>query len=113
MMGTMLAQQTTGKGNTLAWPLSTWQTELLWVVPSVRTWRLHGRRKPYTEAGLRRLPCVRCGEKAALQWQTCADEGLYRPVCRGCDILLNQKALEFLGFPDVAAQIAKYATRKP
>ena len=87
------------------------KTMLAQATKPVRTWRLHGRRKPYTEGGIRRLPCVRCGEKAAMQWQTCADDGLYRPLCRGCDILLNQKALEFLGFPDVAVQIAKYAAR--
>lgn len=60
--------------------------------------RVAGRRKPYTEIGIRRLKCVRCGKPASHQWKACADE-LWRPICRICDILLNRVALMFM-FPD-------------
>lgn len=38
-----------------------------------KQWILHGRRQPYTEIGVRRVPCTRCGEPAEYQWQVCAD----------------------------------------
>lgn len=57
-----------------------------------------GRRHPYTKIGLGRLKCVRCGEPATNQWKACSD-GLWRPVCRKCDILMNRILLMFL-FPD-------------
>lgn len=57
------------------------------------------RRQPYTEAGLRRLSCVRCGEPAAEQWnvRSCRaglDWG-YLPLCTVCDGHLNDIVLEF------------------
>lgn len=57
-----------------------------------------GRKKPYTDRGLRRLRCARCHEPAMHQWRACAD-GKWRPICRACDILLNRIALMFL-FPE-------------
>jgi len=67
--------------------------------PRLRRPRLAGRRKPYTEIGIRRMKCVRCGEPAVHQWSACADGNLWRPICRDCDILLNRIALMFM-FPD-------------
>ncbi len=58
---------------------------------------LPGRKEPYSEAGIRRLKCVRCGKKSVHQWRVCAD-GLWRPICRRCDILLNHLTLQFM-FP--------------
>ncbi len=69
--------------------------------------RRYGRRTEYTERGLRRLPCVRCGHKATQQWRTCAD-GLWRPICTECDIKLNQKTLWFMGDPDLQVKMNKY-----
>lgn len=63
-------------------------------------WTRHGRRVPYTETGVRRLPCFRCGSKAEHQWNVCADGGLYRPICLGCDVELNQMVLRWMGFSD-------------
>jgi len=60
--------------------------------------RVSGRQKPYTEIGIRRLKCVRCGKPALHQWKACAD-GPWRPICRECDISLNRIALMFM-FPD-------------
>ena len=57
-----------------------------------------GRSKPYTTEGIHHADCVRCGKPAVHQWHACAD-GKWRPICRECDIALNQLALEFM-FPD-------------
>lgn len=67
-----------------------------------------GRRQPYTEAGVKRMPCARCGERATFQWQICSDGNLWRPICVACDVSLNEKVLEFMGDKDVKAKMAKY-----
>lgn len=60
------------------------------------------RTQPYTFDGLRRLTCVKCGEKATEQWnvRSCR-AGVnwgYLPLCDGCDDELNTLVLGF--FPD-------------
>ena len=64
---------------------------------------LHGRNKPYTTMGIKRLPCSKagCSNKALTQWQICSDRNLYRPLCAECDIKLNNLVREFMGFPPV------------
>lgn len=71
----------------------------------------YGRRKPYTEAGIRRLPCCRCGAQAEFQWSACADGNLWRPLCKPCDVGLNRVALEYIGDPRAASKIRAYAKR--
>jgi len=66
------------------------------------------RKKPYTEIGIRRLKCFRCGEKPTQQWQICSDNNVYRPICDKCDIELNELALKFMGFADWKEKIEKY-----
>jgi hypothetical protein len=68
----------------------------------------HGRRKPYTERGIRRLPCARCGKPAKTQWQVCADNNLYRPVCARCDVMLNGLVLRFMRDPEVVKKMRTY-----
>jgi hypothetical protein len=68
----------------------------------------HGRRKPYTDIGIRRLPCVRCGAKAKAQWQICSDGNVYRPLCANCDILLNTLVLEFVRDPEIDVKLESY-----
>lgn len=68
----------------------------------------HGRREPYTEAGIRRLPCFRCGQKAHAQWSVCADENLHRPLCIDCDIELNRLTLVWMAHPDRERLMAAY-----
>jgi hypothetical protein len=70
---------------------------------------MHGRKRPYTEAGIRRLPCARCGGKARFQWQICSDRRLFRPLCASCDLELNRMVLEWVGFPDWREKFARYA----
>lgn len=70
------------------------------------------RRTPYTEIGIRRLGCVRCGEQAVHQWQVCADGNQYRPLCVECDIGLNKLVLQWMGFDDWQDKIEKYKENK-
>lgn len=67
----------------------------------------HGRKKPYTEVGVKRLPCARCGKPAHMQWRACAD-GLWRPICKKCDIMLNRIVLIFMKDPDYVTKLEKY-----
>lgn len=75
-----------------------------------KQWTLHGRRQPYTKAGVHRVPCTRCGRSSDYQWQVCADGRLYRPICKQCDIELNEMVLRFMGFPEdwIRARMAAY-----
>lgn len=71
------------------------------------------RRTPYTERGIRRLRCFRagCENRAATQWQICADGRVFRPVCLPCDVELNRVVLEWAGFPDVVEKLERYRKR--
>lgn len=67
------------------------------------------RRKPYTELGVRRVPCARCGKPSRHQWQICALDNLYHGVCADCDVDLNAMVLQFFqvrGWRDKAAAYA-------
>lgn len=65
--------------------------------------------KPYTERGIRRLPCYRCGAKPSQQqWQICADGNVYRPACVDCDVALNALVLQFMKVPYALQKIAAY-----
>ena len=70
--------------------------------------KLHGRKTPYTEIGIKRIPCFRCGKPAAFQWQVCADNRLYRPICADCDIELNRLVLEWMNYPNVEIVLSLY-----
>lgn len=72
---------------------------------------MKGRRKPYTQIGIGRLKCFRCGAKPDQQWQICSDNRLYRPICTPCDIELNEMVLRFMGFPDVDEKMKAYRER--
>lgn len=70
------------------------------------------RREPYTQIGIRRLKCFRCGSPAQFQWQICSDGNQYRPICLNCDIELNKLVLQFMGFPDWEEKLTKYIAGK-
>ncbi len=72
----------------------------------------HGRKEPYTETGIRRLPCVRCGAKARFQWNACADGNLWRPLCGPCDVDLTELVLRGRGDPAAEQKVADYAKIK-
>lgn len=70
------------------------------------------RRKPYTERGIRRLRCYRCGKNpASQQWQICSDGNVFRAVCTPCDVELNEMVLRWVGDPDAETKIAAYRKR--
>jgi hypothetical protein len=70
------------------------------------------RTRPYTIAGLRRVPCSRCGAKPSHStWQACADGRTFRALCAPCDALLNWVALDFVGDPERDEKIARYIER--
>ena len=75
--------------------------------------RVNGRRRPYTETGIRRLKCSRvgCENRAVHQWNICADRNRYRPLCLDCDMAINEMVLRFMGWPDVEQKLAAYRKR--
>lgn len=75
------------------------------------TWPRVGRRTPYSEIGIARLPCFRCGRQGAHQWSVCADDNLYRVLCVACDVELNELALTWVGDPDAKQKAADYRRR--
>ncbi len=56
------------------------------------------RTKPYTDKGIKRVPCVRCGMPSSRQWRVCA-LGRWDGLCVNCDIELNRLVLNFIGVP--------------
>jgi hypothetical protein len=70
------------------------------------------RKKPYTEIGIRRVPCFRCGEPSSHQWQICALGNKYHGVCRQCDIKLNVLVLQFFGVLKLKAIIKVYKAER-
>jgi hypothetical protein len=71
-----------------------------------------GRIMPYTKIGIRRVPCTRCGRKPSVyQWQICAAERRWTPLCRDCDVLLNRLILDWIGDPEADAKMARYEAR--
>ncbi len=71
-----------------------------------------GRKKPYTEIGIRRMRCARCGAPARFQWQICSDGNTWRPICIDCDIELNRMVLRWMEHPEAEALGNKYAVSK-
>lgn len=78
------------------------------LVDKVMSIKRSGRKKPYTDAGLKRMSCARCGQQATHQWSACADDNLWRPICVSCDLELNELVLKFMNDPDTESKIAHY-----
>lgn len=55
------------------------------------------RYKPYTEKGICRVPCFKCGKPSTQQWQICSLNNAYKGLCTECDIRLNRMVLDFMG----------------
>jgi hypothetical protein len=72
---------------------------------------LAGRRKPYTQIGIGRVPCSRCGQPSVHQWQVCANGNRWLGVCLDCDIELNRVALEFMRVPSAAELLSAYEAK--
>lgn len=69
------------------------------------------RRKPYTQIGIRRVPCKRCGRPSRFQWSVCATNNEQFAVCERCDILLNEIVLLFFKIHNSAVLLRKYARK--
>jgi hypothetical protein len=67
-----------------------------------------GRRKKYTERGISRVPCCRCGEPSMYQWQCCANGNRWMGLCPSCDVDLNRVTLEWMGHPHRDQLIEEY-----
>ena len=74
--------------------------------------RCRGRKKPYTQIGISRIPCARCGVPSGYQWQVCANKSMFLGVCSKCDIALNKKVLEFFRFNKVEEMIKRYSNEQ-
>ena len=66
------------------------------------------RKKPYTQIGIRRIPCARCGKPSRYQWQICALDNLHHGVCAQCDVELNAAVLQFFKVPDWRNKLLAY-----
>ncbi len=69
---------------------------------------MSARKTPYTEKGIRRLKCFRCGKPARTPGEICSDNNTYRPLCLQCDYELNKTVLEFMGFNDTEEKLKSY-----
>lgn len=70
------------------------------------------RTKPYTQLGIKRLRCFRCGaRRPTQQWNICSDGNQYRAICDACDVALNRLVLVFMGFPNVDEMMRRYEAR--
>ena len=72
------------------------------------------RTKPYTETGIKRVPCLRCGKPSRQQWQICALGNRYYGICNTCDVKLNRIVLTFMNIPskEVCCLIEEYKISK-
>lgn len=66
------------------------------------------KKKPYTESGIRRQKCYRCGGKARTQWQICSDLNTWRPICLKCDYDLNELVLRWMGDEQCESKLEAY-----
>jgi len=71
------------------------------------SWHIR-RPEKYTQRGIQRLQCIRCGGPAVHQWQVCSDGNNWRPLCLPCDIALNELVLEWFKHPRAKVLAAEY-----
>lgn len=69
------------------------------------------RRQPYTERGIRRVPCTKCGKPSAFQWQICADGNVYRGLCAEHDVELNAMVMRWAFGETREDAIRRYAEK--
>jgi hypothetical protein len=66
-----------------------------------------GRKKPYTQVEIAKQRCP-CGRPARYQWNCCAINNRWVPVCRDCDVGMNEMVLAFFRVPERARLMAAY-----
>lgn len=72
-----------------------------------------GRKEPYTRRGISRVKCAvhNCKKSAAHQWNCCALENRWLPICQKHDVELNRLACELLLGEKAKPIIAIYQLR--
>ena len=70
-------------------------------------------RRPWTEGEIAAADCFRCGDPAQHQWQVCADDNTWRPLCWACDVELNRRTLEWMGHPQADRLMLTYVLSHP
>lgn len=87
------------------------------IASSITSFAEYHRRKkrtnPYTETGIKQVPCFKCGKSSDQQWQICSLDNEYKGLCQKCDIELNEIVLLFMGIPkhEVNIIIEKYSPK--
>lgn len=73
------------------------------------------RREPYTAIGIKRVPCVMCGQPSNASWNICADavngKTQYRGLCKEHDIGMNEVAMRYVFGDTREADLAAYAAK--
>lgn len=69
------------------------------------------RRTPYTERGITRVPCARCGQPSRYQWSACADDNKWSPLCPACDVGLNEVAMKYVYGAKAEPKLKQYRKR--
>lgn len=74
-----------------------------------------GRRKSYTQRGIRRLTCciLGCRNQAEHEWRICADGNKARPICAAHDVALNTLVMRWAWADTRESDIARYRQRMP
>lgn len=71
-----------------------------------------GRREPYTERGIKRVPCVRCGKPSSFQWRICCSG--WSAVCADCDVSINAMVATWaFGEETAAGLVERYKRTMP
>lgn len=70
-----------------------------------------GRKEAYTQIGISRVPCSRCGKSSNQQWQACSYNRYFVAICKECDIELNRLVLEFLKISNKEELMKEYTKR--
>lgn len=73
--------------------------------------QFYGRKSAYTDRGISRVKCTRCGAPASQQWQVCANGRWYAGICDACDVALNAAVLEFMAIPNRDNLIRNYRAK--
>lgn len=73
-----------------------------------------GRKKPYTAIGISRVKCAKsgCRKPGESQWQCCALDNRWIPLCREHDIRMNELACIFMMGTKAGPIIAAYRKAK-
>ena len=70
------------------------------------------RYKPYTNKGISRVPCAKCGKPSFHQWNICSLGKTFNAVCIECDIELNKLILNFFNVKNKSSILKKYINKQ-